>query len=564
MKSEIINIKSLPFFYDVVNNGGKIYQVGGAVRDQYMGKTPKDLDIVITDIHLDDIISILNKYGDVNQVGISFGVIKFTPKGGEEIDIVIPRKENKISSGHKGFNVTSDPKIPIEVDLERRDFTINSIAKDSDGNIIDPFNGIKDIDAKLIKLTNPKAFLDDPLRMLRSIQFASRFDFKIDAETFELIKQNAKSINEISKERILIEFDKIVNKGNPKIGVELLIESGLYENIFGVKFSGTLDPFIYVTRNSEFIYWLLIPFTPTPDLYYKKIMKGDLETEKEISALAYLYNNLPKNDKISQRWVYYNINKIAPSMFDSKFVKSLLNDVLSDFEDNIYPKNYSDLKINGNDLINMGLKGKVIGDTLNKLLLNIYSDNIKNEKNMLLSFVKNDILTLNETTEKNTKKVVFYDFDSTLVDAPEPEFGKPYYKEKTGKDYPHIGWWGRKESLNMDVFDIKPIKEIEKIFFNASNDPNTYVVLLTNRRRELSNEVKKILDHHNMIFDYYSFKSDRKDKGDRLLEIVNKFDDVTYIEFYDDDIKNIIDVRNTLIDSDFEFKLYHVVDGKVS
>ena len=102
-------------------------------------------------------------------------------------------KPTKIKNlaGHKGFDVTSDHTLPIEKDLERRDFTINSIAKDAEGNLIDPYKGIEDIKTKTIRLTNPEAFADDPLRMLRAIAQAARFGFTIEPHTFDMIQKNA-------------------------------------------------------------------------------------------------------------------------------------------------------------------------------------------------------------------------------------------------------------------------------------------------------------------------------------------------------------------------------------
>jgi tRNA nucleotidyltransferase/poly(A) polymerase len=384
---EAYDIKKLPFYQDIVNKNGKIYQVGGAVRDLYLGKQSKDLDIVITGITSNELEGILKKYGKVDMVGASFGVIKFTPPGGDEIDIAIPRTEKKIGAGYQGFDVSADHTLPIEKDLERRDFTINSIAKDSDGTIIDPFGGVKDLDAKLIKLTNPQAFADDPLRMLRAIQFASRFGFKIDEETFAAIQRNAMTIAEISKERVLIEFDKIVSKGNPRVGAELLVSSGLYEGIFGTDFDGEFEHFDYVTRNSEFAYWLIESFTDQPDQYYKNIMKGDINTSKEIMCLSYLYNNLPGNDKSKQRWIYFTINKIAPSTLNSNFVRSMLGDVINDFDSGKYPSSLSNLGINGDELLKMGFSGKKIGEILNDLLLAIYSDKIPNKKNNLITYI---------------------------------------------------------------------------------------------------------------------------------------------------------------------------------
>ena len=197
----IKDINELPFKNDVLKAGGKIYSVGGAVRDGLLGKESKDLDILIAKVPIDELMRILSKYSDkeVKEVGQSYGVIKFVPKGSnEEIDIAIPRTEKKTAGGHTGFEFSPDHNLPVEKELERRDFTINAIAKGHDGKIIDPFNGIDDLKNKTIRVIGKKSFSDDPLRMLRGVQFASRFDFTIEPETANMIKQNAALIKEIS------------------------------------------------------------------------------------------------------------------------------------------------------------------------------------------------------------------------------------------------------------------------------------------------------------------------------------------------------------------------------
>ena len=562
--TEGYDVKALPFYNDVISKGGKIYQVGGAVRDLFLGKVSKDLDIVITGIPAADIETLLKKYGKVDMVGASFGVIKFTPPDGEEIDIAIPRTEKKAGTGYQGFDVSADHTLPIEKDLERRDFTINSIAKDSEGNLIDPFGGMNDLKAKTIRLTNPQAFADDPLRMLRAIQFASRFDFKIDPETFELIKQNAGTIGEISKERVLIEFDKIVSKGSPKVGAELLVSSGLYKGIFGVEFTGEFVHFDYVTKMSEFVYWLTEFFTDQPDVYFKLQMKGDDKTTREIAALGYLYNNMPGEDLVKQRWVYYHINKIAPSMLISGFVTSLLSDVIKDFASKKYPASISDLIINGNDLMELGFKGKEIGETLNKILDGIYHDKIGNNRKDILSFITRNKEMIKESVDNSEKKVVFYDFDGTLMDSPLPEHGMAIYQQKTGKPYPHKGWWGRSESLDLNVFDIQTNPEVEAAYRKDKADPNTKIVLLTNRLAKLDRAVIAVLDKHGMTFDAYSFKNDGREKGERVLDIMsNKYPDINKLEFYDDDPRHIGNVNDNLIDTNYEYKVHFIDDGKI-
>jgi len=222
-EANIMSLEDLPFKQEIEKLGGKIFSVGGAVRDKFLGKDSKDLDILITGIPMDKLERLLTKYGKVDAVGKSFGVIKFVPKGAtDDIDIAIPRTEQKVGDGHKGFDVKSDHELPIEDDLKRRDFTINAIAKDVNGNLIDPYNGQDDLRNKIIRVVNPEAFADDPLRMLRGVQFASRFGFTIEPHTMDLIKQNAPKIKEIAGERMFIELEKIVTKGDKKVGAQLL------------------------------------------------------------------------------------------------------------------------------------------------------------------------------------------------------------------------------------------------------------------------------------------------------------------------------------------------------
>jgi len=388
--NEVVSIKDLPFLKDIQNNNGKIYQVGGAVRDTFLNKQSKDLDIVISGIPADQLQKILAEYGRVDMVGATFGVIKFTPPGGEEIDIAIPRTEKKVGAGYQGFDVNADHTLAIEKDLERRDFTINSIAKDIDGNLIDPHNGIVDINNKIIRLTNPSAFSEDPLRMLRAVQFASRFGFSIEPETFKMIQTNASSIKEITKERILIEFDKIVNKGNPLIGARLLVSTGLFENIFDSKFYGTYKPFKYIKKMSEFVYWLIQGFTSDSAEYFKNVMKGDIKNTAEIKALNLLMNS-PITTPLEEKRMVFNINKIAPTIMNSYFVMNELDTVLPEFNNGKYPISYKQLAINGNDLINAGYTDKMIGVNLKLAIDAVYSDKIANNKMAIVTYLTKNL-----------------------------------------------------------------------------------------------------------------------------------------------------------------------------
>lgn len=390
-ESNIMELNKLPFINDVESVGGKIFAVGGAVRDEFLGKESKDLDILVTNIPLDKLETILSKYGKVNSVGKSFGILKFIPNDSdEEIDVAIPRSEKPTGGeGHKAFEVKSDHNLSIEDDLFRRDFTINAIAKDINGNIIDPYGGVNDMKQKVIKLVNPDAFSDDPLRMLRAVQFASRFGFTIENNTLKQIQKNANRIKEIPPERILIEFDKIIKKGDISKGLTLLKQTGLLKNIFngdsGILVNSKISDNIQTM--GEFIWFIGHNLTNNISDFFKDTLKGDINTAKEIKAIDYVFKNESDN-KIKNRLVVSNALLISPIIKNSKILSHNILTTISEITSNRYPIGLKELKINGNDLINLGIKGDIIGKTLNRVLLMIYSDKLQNNKEDILGFIK--------------------------------------------------------------------------------------------------------------------------------------------------------------------------------
>lgn len=163
------------------------------------------------------------------------------------------------------------------------------------------------------------------------------------------------------------------------------------------------------------------------------------------------------------------------------------------------------------------------------------------------------------------KKLSFYDFDGCLVNSPEPEEGKRIYKEKTGNDYPHKGWWGRKESLNSDIFNINYNEEVYQKYLEDSKEPSTMSVLLTNRMIKLSDEIIKILDDFNIKFDDYSFKSGCKEKVDRIKFYLTIHPNVKIIDIYDDREKELVAFRQFKkeFSDKYQINIYPVKDGRV-
>lgn len=164
------------------------------------------------------------------------------------------------------------------------------------------------------------------------------------------------------------------------------------------------------------------------------------------------------------------------------------------------------------------------------------------------------------------KKLSFYDFDSTLIDSPDPEWGKLKWEKETGLKYPHIGWWSKPESLDLDVFDVVPIENVVNLIRKDINNPNTYVVILTSRLIKLKNELKAFLDEINIYPDRYDLKKDNRGKGERVLEYLNEFPDVEVIDVYDDNYKREIISYLSIVDKiprSIKFNIYYVQDGKI-
>lgn len=377
---------------EIKSLGGEIYFVGGCVRDFFLNKKSKDIDLLVRKVESENLIVLLKKYGRVDLVGESFGIIKFKPfDSNEDFDIALPRTEKWTGEkGYRAFNTISDPFLDIEKDLERRDFTINSIAKNAfTGEFVDPFGGIKDINNRVIKMTNPETFKDDPLRMLRAIQFASRFNFLIDIETERSIITNGERIKEIPFERVLIELDKIVKKGSISLAYYLLDTTNLGYHIFGVEIKSS--PYNYdVFNNSDsigsFLFFLLknkLSGTVS-DFMKSKICSND--DVKICKALEFAYS--------TQKPTYMDAFKLYALSSDVFFSKQLPLDMIKVVDYiiiNKMPYSFKELKINGDDLISeFGFEGKQIKEKLLFVIESIYNKKVENNKNKIIKFLTNE------------------------------------------------------------------------------------------------------------------------------------------------------------------------------
>jgi tRNA nucleotidyltransferase (CCA-adding enzyme) len=236
----------------------RVYIVGGALRDEIMGKTPNEIDLEVYDIAPEKFDKLMQKLG-AKGVGKSFFVYKW-----KNFDIALPRTETKTGSGHRGFevNLTQDEKTASR----RRDFTMNALMKNIfTGKILDFWGGIKDIKNKIIRHIDNEKFKEDSLRVLRAMQFAARLKFKVAPETVKLCCEI--NLDDLSKDRIYGEFEKMFKSSFLYYGFYYFITLGIAKKLFNLKF--TKKEFFHLAKiykinpiESFFLYHLI---------YYKQI-----------------------------------------------------------------------------------------------------------------------------------------------------------------------------------------------------------------------------------------------------------------------------------------------------
>lgn len=213
----------------IKENGGTLYLVGGAVRDEIMNRKVHDEDYCVTGIEKETFEKL---FPNAYKRGKSFGVYDIKNK-----EFALARKDKKIGKGHKEFEVQNGKDITIEEDLARRDITINSIAKEVlTGKIIDPYGGIEDIQNKIIRETTD-SFIEDPLRVYRVARFASQLNFAVEENTIKMMKKIKKELKTLSPERVFTEFRKALKSDKPSVFFEVLKKA----NVLDVHFKEIYD-----------------------------------------------------------------------------------------------------------------------------------------------------------------------------------------------------------------------------------------------------------------------------------------------------------------------------------
>ncbi|MCZ6828732.1 MAG: multifunctional CCA tRNA nucleotidyl transferase/2'3'-cyclic phosphodiesterase/2'nucleotidase/phosphatase [Gammaproteobacteria bacterium] len=206
----------------------EVYLVGGAVRDRLLGVPFRERDWVVVGAQADQLLAL-----GYRQVGRDFPVF-LHPETGEEY--ALARTERKSGHGYTGFVVNSDPSVTLEEDLYRRDLTVNAIAEDAQGQLIDPYGGQQDLQARILRHVSG-AFVEDPLRVLRVARFAARYahlGFTIAGDTLELMRQISASgeLQHLPGERIWQELERALGEASPQVFFTTLGDCGALQALF--------------------------------------------------------------------------------------------------------------------------------------------------------------------------------------------------------------------------------------------------------------------------------------------------------------------------------------------
>lgn len=235
----------------IYKSGGKLYLVGGAVRDEILGNTNSDEDYCVVGLSHEEFT---NMFPEAYARGQAFEVFEMYGK-----EFALARLEKKIGKGHKQFDVTATKNITILDDLKRRDLTINSIAKNVlTGEIIDPYNGIQDLRNGIIRATS-ECFAEDPLRVYRAARFACKFNFMVEEKTLMLMNSLKNELGALSEERVFDEMRKALNYDKPSIFFEVLKSANVLDVHFIeiYKLIGALQPEKYHPEGDSFNHTML-------------------------------------------------------------------------------------------------------------------------------------------------------------------------------------------------------------------------------------------------------------------------------------------------------------------
>ncbi len=211
--------------------GGRPLVVGGAVRDSLLDLPVEDFDVEVFGLPAERLEALLAAHGRVDAVGQAFRVYKLSGVEGLEgaLDVALPRRDSKVGAGHRGIAVEGDPFLPVEEAARRRDFTVNAMLLDpATGELLDPWGGRRDLDARVLRAVDAGTFGEDALRALRAVQLAARYELVVEPATAALCA--SMPLGELPAERVFGEIEKLLLKARrPSVGLALLKSWGMLD-----------------------------------------------------------------------------------------------------------------------------------------------------------------------------------------------------------------------------------------------------------------------------------------------------------------------------------------------
>ena len=391
------------------------FAVGGCIRDSLLGRTPNDWDIT-TSAKPEEVKGIFHRTVDT---GIKHGTVTVLI-GKKSFEITTYRVDGAYTDGRHPDSVRYSKY--LKEDLRRRDFTINAFAYNDEVGLRDEFYGFRDMEWKIIRAVGnaEDRFSEDALRMMRAIRFAAQLGFNIELNTYNAIIKLAPNIKKVSAERIQVELTKTLMSDHPEVTIEyaktgLFVEilPVLYDTLSGISAQKTLELLKYVPRMVIMRYAALLRYrTPEEARDVLRKLKLDNFTINTVTKLVEYQNDI--NDVIEENDISVReaIHKYGTDLLELMFVfaeadgrmkreytgfnsrgRNVHLKTIKKLYDEILERgdcvDLKGLAVNGSDLMELGIVGEQIGETLNWLLHIVMENPALNNKNTLISFVEN-------------------------------------------------------------------------------------------------------------------------------------------------------------------------------
>ncbi len=328
-----------PLFELLIGKGLAPVIVGGYLRDTVLNIPSKDIDIEVYGIQSIDLLtSYLTMFGNVYEVGSSFGVLKIKIDD-FHIDVSLPRTEAKTTKGHKGFKINTSNNLSFKEAARRRDFTVNAMGYDiKSQTLLDPYGGLDDLNNGILKEVNTTTFIEDPLRVYRAVQFAARFELQCSDSLLNLCKSMVEKnkLSELPKERIFEEFKKLLLKAKkPSIGMRLMEYLGIFRHFSELEGMSAMKCH---SQNDIFKHTIL-----TLDVM-ASMRSGDMRHDL-LMMLTILCHKMP--------------NGGSSFLFKLSDEAKLINDVTTLVKYNRYPQKMYDAHANDSEILHLAAKVKL-------------------------------------------------------------------------------------------------------------------------------------------------------------------------------------------------------------